>query len=498
MGEWPRPRHPGDTIRMGNGDMDVVLGTVLGRHARNGRRDLIDQIVLHDLGNTPVEIVSDFAVVEAAPAPVVNAYRTSQELAAAFDHMLGSLGGGLGAQLVSDARELGYTLYVVGGPVRDLVLGNRTVNDLDMTGDMPAGLFRDLIYYSAMKLLPTERRDLRNAWLPRANISSSGVVHCYRIVPATGEQQKSGIQFTTEKFIEYAAFKDHQIEPGRDEFVYGWDPTVDFLWRDVTINSLLYDPHPQRRVVIDPAGALDDFGVTQRHLGTWTGERVDQSRITLRPCDIPATASTSWAAKAVGRAVKSAHKYPEASLSATTTWIAENEAALQAAATNGDIQMASGFGQHIAKALSPLTGDELFLAVRPIVVRLKQSGAPDWFVNAIASQIPASGAFRGQDEGSAPAPLASWPVTAVGAVLLTPTGEGGTAYGIGDDLPNPADGDPVIAPAYFAEQMRGWREERVEVEGIGQVWVFTDGTRLVAGVDGQGAIVSATTPDGDG
>lgn len=494
MGEinWPQPRHPGDVVETPGGRRDSVVGTVLRYPA--GQTELVDQTVMETSGVAPHDWVATLPVLDTAPEPAVTSYRISADLEKAFHYVLHDLGRGLAGRIVDHARSAGYTVYVIGGPIRDLLLGRLDVNDLDLTGDMPSALFRDIACQSAIDVLPRERPELRHAWLPVLNVSPSSVVHGYRIIPTTAQQRRARLGWmTTEKFIEYAPFKqslipaEQSLVSGEPEFIYGWDPEADVIWRDVTINSLMYDP--ARRLILDPLGALDDFGLTQAAVRGWSGETIDTSRVTLRPIDIPAHAPSDWSPKAVGRVVKSMLKYPSSNLTGILAWIEANSAALQGIEAN--LSRLTIFLSNSVNA--DATDGSLHKAAKPAVEALVHAGAPEWFTDLLVRAAPAVTAARGSSPVDSQPRNVEWQAAAVSAINLV---EGANGFTVGAPIANPAEGDPAKAADFFAQHFVGWRPVPVNMQGVDEpVEAFTDGTRYVAGIDGAGRIIQSDQHD---
>lgn len=482
--EWPAPRHPGDMVQAPTGGTDKVLGTVLGRKTADGESFLVDQTMLSDAGIVPHEWVASMPLMAVAPTPEVNAYRVSEGLAAAFQTVMDTMAGGLAGQLVLDAQELSYKLYIVGGAVRDLVLGTpaQDVNDLDMTGDVPSGLLRDLVYWSGIRRLPNTRAQLRTAWLPRANLSSTSVVHGYRLIADPRPTQ--GNQVLVDHFLEYAPFKEAVLPDNPDGFLFGWDAEADHSWRDMTINSLLYDP--SRRVIIDPGGVLDDLGVTQRTLRNWDGTSSDQSRMILRPIPIPASAPAHWAPKAVARLVKSIIKFPQASLSGITEWVDTHAQHLQELVPRKDDAAGKpSLEAHLVKAFDGAKpGSALFERVKSAIALLETAGMPAWFAATVhkAAAGSESPIFRSGSTSN------RWPGNGLGAVRLEGSDHG---FKIGTDLPSPMEADPSAGSSHFQTMVADWDFEEVEVDQLGTVVSFTDGETRIAATDAEGRVIPA-------
>ncbi len=457
-----------------------MLGTTLGRRTADGTSVLVDQTLLKDAAVAPHEWVAAMPLAYASEPPAVNSYRVSDSLAEAFVQLLSSRVSGLAAQLLADAREFGYSLYLAGGAVRDVALGATRVSDIDLAGDAPSGLLRDLICFSAMKLLPNTRAGLRKAWLPSVNISSSSIVHAYRLGPGPATGKNDWV--TVDHFLEYAPFKLALLDDSSGDFVFGWDPEADHAWRDLALNGLLYDPI--RKLIIDPGCVLGDLGLTQRDLREWAGGRVDESKVVLRPLDIPVGAPPQWAPKALARVVKAVAKFPNSNLSQVAAWLEKNQDGLRGVTPSTVDATARGLDFHLKRALDEaVTGEPLLSKVQLAVTALRGAGLPSWFLSILMDAANDSAPFRFRD-GTA---TANWPTLGVGAVALEPSGAG---FQVGRDLPSPVDADPVLASEYFGAMVADWEEIYVDVEDLERTLAFTDGEIVIAAVGADGQVVT--------
>jgi poly(A) polymerase len=140
-----------------------------------------------------------------------------------MDHMGLSTAVGIATKL----REHGFQAWLVGGCVRDLVLG-REPSDYDIATDA--------------------RPDQLLEFFPRAQLVGAQ----FGVVLVDG--------------VEVATFRsDHSYQDGRhpSEVTFERGPKQDVLRRDFTINALLLDPLALSSPVVDYVGGLEDLG---RHI----------------------------------------------------------------------------------------------------------------------------------------------------------------------------------------------------------------------------------------
>ena len=143
-------------------------------------------------------------------------------------------------QIVRRLREHGYQAFLVGGCVRDLLLG-REPADFDVTTDATPD--------QVMKLFP-------RTWAVGAQF---GVV----LVPVDGDTPESALENeeAPHRVVEVATFRcDGRYTDGRhpDQVQFSKSPEEDVRRRDFTINGLLLDPLEKDRV-LDYVGGLADL-----------------------------------------------------------------------------------------------------------------------------------------------------------------------------------------------------------------------------------------------
>ena len=139
-------------------------------------------------------------------------------------------------EIVRTLRQRGYQAYLVGGCVRDLLLG-REPADYDVATDATPD--------EVMGIFP-------KTWAVGAQF---GVV----LVPM--EDRAGEVAHATQRCVEVATFRsDVRYSDGRhpDEVRYTRDPKEDVQRRDFTINGLLLDPLEQDRV-LDYVGGQEDL-----------------------------------------------------------------------------------------------------------------------------------------------------------------------------------------------------------------------------------------------
>ncbi len=126
--------------------------------------------------------------------------------------------------IATKLREHGFQAWLVGGCVRDLVLG-REPKDYDISTDA--------------------RPDQLLEFFPKAQLVGAQ----FGVVLVDG--------------VEVATFRsDHSYQDGRhpSEVTFETDPKQDVLRRDFTINALLLDPMALSSPVVDYVGGIEDLG----------------------------------------------------------------------------------------------------------------------------------------------------------------------------------------------------------------------------------------------
>lgn len=510
---FPEAHRPGDVLKTHVGECVTVQGTILER-----RTALSDHALFH----TDVLLYSDAEASEnpislddadgwkrlSGPPPAVGfaEYQVSPALQEALQQVIEAPGDGLAWRIMQNARELGYHVYVVGGAVRDFLSGAATgpdqVNDLDITGDMPSGLFGDLAKITALDQrdeAPTEgkraqRRRVASIWIPHVTISASGVVHCYRLASRADRSKRP----EQDHFLEYAPFKQGRCRIPRlgtsDEFVFGCDPREDSKWRDLSINSLLYDPFSNR--IIDPAGGLRDFtGIQAAGISNWDPGTAVVTSVNLRPLDLPVKSTPFWTAKAVARLVKSVDKYPDATLSDALEWVRKSRKSIEEVPARGRTPGAESLEQHLRTQFKVSATNSGTAAARARILgaldRLAQAGAPDWFTQLIQEAAQGVGGIPRLGDGRG-----IWPVEAVNAYRLVrvDTQGGRAVFELEAPLPQPSD-DPQSVFDHWRWTTSEYAIERVLVReaedaGPASVYAFVSGGLLLVPTDGQGRLLS--------
>src|SRR6478672_7320018 len=139
--------------------------------------------------------------------------------------------------IVRSLRALGHQAYLVGGCVRDLLLG-REPADYDVSTDATPA--------QVMKIFPRTY----------AVGAQFGVI----LVPVSQSDGDAGSEVVPESVVEVATFRsDVGYSDGRhpDEVRFSKDPREDVQRRDFTINGLLFDPVENK--VLDYVGGQDDL-----------------------------------------------------------------------------------------------------------------------------------------------------------------------------------------------------------------------------------------------
>lgn len=139
-------------------------------------------------------------------------------------------------KILREMAEQGYDLWIVGGAVRDLLrpeVDVADVNDLDLAGTVPLGVMlkRLSVYKDRYGVTPV--------------VSSGGILWLHRT-----PDRKRG-----QEIFQYAAIKSCvaiEQRAKKKEHWYSSDLKEDVRWRDLTFNSLFYDPFTC--ILLDPTG----------------------------------------------------------------------------------------------------------------------------------------------------------------------------------------------------------------------------------------------------
>ena len=172
--------------------------------------------------------------------------------------------------IVRTLREKGYQAYLVGGCVRDLLLG-REAADFDVATDASPQevmrIFPETYAVGAqfgVVLVPVPKAlTISNIALPEVANKSQGN-SCDSEPASAGEEralsQPSSPGHSHKACVEVATFRrDVSYSDGRhpDEVRFSRDPREDVQRRDFTINGLLFDP--EKDEVLDFVGGQDDL-----------------------------------------------------------------------------------------------------------------------------------------------------------------------------------------------------------------------------------------------
>ena len=508
MSVFPTPRWPGEKLRLFNGDAAMVIGTVLQRRlGPNGSQSFADEVLFSDSQSIDVDNIDACHTILSAPdATYPSRYPVSADLHRVLQTIIEEPGHGLAWQMMRDAHELlGYQMYVVGGAIRDLISGQATssesINDLDITGDMPPGLFSDLAKISSFRKSGksatskrAQRQQVTDVWIPYVTVSASGVVHCYRLDSGADRSQPP----KEDHFLEYAPLK-HSRRPfnnlgQRDEFVFGRDLREDRTWRDMTINCLLYDPFEGE--ILDPGDDLaDSYGLTSEDLLNWHSASVKQRKVRLKPLPLPTDPTLFWTAKAVARLIKSADKYKDANLTDAVAWLARGENEIRKVPACGESPASESLEQNLRAqfhigASTPGFGDKAS-AIHEAVERLHSAGAPDWFYSLVLDAISS----KAEPSRVLGAGKGIWPKDGTNAYRLEQVSVRGTrpVYRLGSPLPQPREGGRD-AYEFWAWNTAGYAIESALISEGGPdllpTYVFRHGDERVVPVDGTARIVS--------
>ena len=136
----------------------------------------------------------------------------------------------LASSLAQAFKAKGFTLALVGGPVRDAILG-RLGNDLDFTTNA----------------LPQESKKILQAWAE--NVWETGIA----FGTVAGKRGDTTVEVTT--------YRSEQYDPDsrKPEVAYGKEILGDLARRDFTVNSMALELTGQEPEFIDPFNGLADL-----------------------------------------------------------------------------------------------------------------------------------------------------------------------------------------------------------------------------------------------
>ncbi|MDA2963425.1 MAG: CCA tRNA nucleotidyltransferase [Actinomycetota bacterium] len=136
----------------------------------------------------------------------------------------------LASSLAQAFKAKGFTLALVGGPVRDAILG-RLGNDLDFTTNAP----------------PQESKKILQTWAE--NIWETGIA----FGTVAGKRADTTVEVTT--------YRDEEYEPDsrKPEVRYGSDILGDLSRRDFTVNAMALELTGAAPEFIDPFNGLEDL-----------------------------------------------------------------------------------------------------------------------------------------------------------------------------------------------------------------------------------------------
>jgi len=136
----------------------------------------------------------------------------------------------LASSLAQAFKAKGFTLALVGGPVRDAILG-RLGNDLDFTTNA----------------LPQDTKKILQTWAD--NIWETGIA----FGTVAGKRADTTVEVTTYRSENYDA------QSRKPEVVYGKDINGDLSRRDFTVNSMALELTTEKPQFIDPFNGLKDL-----------------------------------------------------------------------------------------------------------------------------------------------------------------------------------------------------------------------------------------------
>jgi poly(A) polymerase len=136
----------------------------------------------------------------------------------------------LASSLAAAFKEKGFTLALVGGPVRDALLG-RLGNDLDFTTSAP----------------PLETKKILQKWAE--SVWDTGI----EFGTVAGQRGETTVEVTTYRSESYSS------ESRKPDVTYGTSIEGDLSRRDFTVNSMALELTSEKPLFIDPFGGLADL-----------------------------------------------------------------------------------------------------------------------------------------------------------------------------------------------------------------------------------------------
>lgn len=359
-----------------------------------------------------------------------------------------------GLLAAADADD--WRMFVVGGLVRDLLLGadpndGTAVNDFDVAGTLPISAFREFVFQQQF-----ERADRhggrRNTFL-NLTTTERAVVHVRHVWERAVDRQP---------FLQYAALKiDYDRLPftSGSTWVFGTSFADDARYRDIAYNTLMY--WPAHGLLIDPTGhGLTDLGLDEWDLQK-DPERVQPGPLVIHPIDLPPKTPETFAAQAIARVLKQLAAYVTARADTTpvAAWCQAHAEPLTnalTAARNDTAGARADLRERIRQALKlgadaephdALPWDSITTIFGKELSQLLEEAVDPY----------ASMAFRASTY--APARL----TRGAGLAVLQSVGD---AWRLGDER-WPAAATTEDANAYFEERLRGYRagEESLSIGG---------------------------------
>lgn len=505
---WPPAVRVGDLYRTPTAEYRIA-GIELDRLSHSG--PYADRVARHDAQPLAYDDLEADRIVPTRHELDATRYRASKALVARFDDVLLRLGGAPIVGLFEAADRLGFRLYLVGGSVRDTLLGLR-VKDLDLAGTLPVALCQQALKALWLESRPHRRQDLAQFTLPLGDISGNGVLHIK--LPYTTDRY----EVRADTLIEYSPLRLGWIKDGsRTWWRFGSGLTDDVAWRDVHCNALFYDPLSSE--VLDPADALGDLGLRASHVTNWEPPNAELSPRSLVPFDIPSPSPAHWTPKALARLAKAFFKFPVDDDTPARAWVDRNLDALTASLTAdrekfhqtareaqatakpghptvhpggycklfNQIHQAFGRMYLLDELRQPRLEPEHVLAVERVLTLLPDHLAET--ARLIVLPDPLSGAQRDRSPERRVVRLLG---TGLRVAVRRPDG----SYDLGDDLPgpdNPSDADP-----FFFPELNGAEREFVRVAGVdGEVVAIVGPAGTFVETGSQGELIFREAIEGE-
>jgi poly(A) polymerase len=171
------------------------------------------------------------------------------------------------AELAARFQAAGYDLFLVGGTVRDALLGRAGSPDIDMTTDAPPDAIKHIVAATHPRavVLVGERFGTVRLHYAEAMADSNSDPSVERADAAEAESAGAEATEPPETIIEITTYRSERYNPDsrKPEVCFGTKLEDDLVRRDFTINAMAQDP--LTGALIDPFGGRTDLAARLIH-----------------------------------------------------------------------------------------------------------------------------------------------------------------------------------------------------------------------------------------